>query len=42
MEGKTTFNFVTGGIDEALDRARDAANGLDVRIGGGPNTIQPF
>ncbi len=35
MEGSTTFHFVTGGIHEALDRARDVANGQDVRIGGG-------
>jgi len=40
MEGGTTFEFVTGGIREALDRARDAAQGKDVRIGGGPHTIQ--
>ena len=31
-----------GGIREALDRAREAAGGLDVRIGGGPNTIQQY
>src|SRR5580658_7062463 len=42
MEGGTTFYFVTGGIHEALDRAREAANGMDVRIGGGPNTIQQY
>jgi dihydrofolate reductase len=42
MEGNTTFHFVTGGIQEALDRARKAANGMDVRIGGGPNTIQQY
>ena len=42
MEGGTTFHFVTGGIDEALERARDAAQGMDVRIGGGANTIQQF
>ena len=35
MEGDTTFHFVTGGIREALDRAREAAAGMDVRIGGG-------
>jgi len=40
MEGGTTFHFVTADIYEALDRARDAANGKDVRIGGGSNTIQ--
>jgi dihydrofolate reductase len=42
MEGGTTFHFVTDGIQAALDRARDAAGGKDVRIGGGPNTIQQF
>lgn len=42
MDGGTTFHFVTGGIHEALDRAREAANGMDVRIGGGPNTIQQY
>jgi dihydrofolate reductase len=42
MEGDTTFHFVTGGVHEALDRARDAARGMDVRIGGGPNTIQQY
>lgn len=42
MEGGTTFHFVTGGIHEALDRAREAANGSDIRIGGGPDTIQQY
>jgi dihydrofolate reductase len=42
MEGNTTFHFVTGGIHKALDEAREAANGKDVRIGGGPNTIQQY
>jgi dihydrofolate reductase len=42
MEGGTTFHFVTGGIHEALDRAREAAQGMDVRIGGGANTIQQY
>lgn len=42
MDGGTTFHFVTGGIHEALDRAREAAGELDVRIGGGPNTIQQY
>jgi len=42
MEGGTTFFFVTGGIHEALDRAREAANGMDVRIGGGVNTVQQY
>jgi len=42
MEGGTTFHFVTAGIYEALDRAREAAAGKDVRIGGGPDTIQQY
>lgn len=42
MEGDTTFHFITGGIREALDRARQVAGGLDVRIGGGPSTIRQY
>jgi dihydrofolate reductase len=42
MEGNTSFHFVTGGIHEALERARDAAGERDVRIGGGPRTIQQY
>lgn len=42
MEGGTTFHFVTGGIHEALDRAREAAKGMDVRIGGGARTIRQY
>jgi dihydrofolate reductase len=42
MEGGTTFHFVTGGIHDALEQAREAANGKDVRIGGGVQTIQEY
>ncbi len=42
MEGGTTFHFVTGGIDEALELARNAAGEKDVRIVGGVNTIQQY
>src|SRR4051794_3254688 len=42
MAGGTTFHFVTQGIHEALDRARQAAGGLDVRVGGGPDTIRQY
>jgi dihydrofolate reductase len=42
MEGGTTFHFVTGGIEEALRRAREAAGGADVRVGGGPETIRQY
>jgi dihydrofolate reductase len=40
MKGGTTFHFVTEGIQEALDRARKAAAGRDVRLGGGVATIR--
>ena len=42
MKGGTTFHFVTGGIHEALERARQAAGGQDVRVGGGVATIQQY
>lgn len=42
MEGGTTFHFVTGGIHAALERAREAANGQDVRLGGGVATIRQY
>jgi dihydrofolate reductase len=42
MTGGTTFHFVTGGIDEALARAREAAAGRDVRIGGGVATVRQY
>ena len=42
MEGGTTFHFVTEGAETALRQARDAAQGKDVRIGGGPATIRQY
>lgn len=42
MEGGTSFHFVTGGIHEALDRAREAAGARDVRIGGGAATVRAY
>ena len=42
MKGGTTFHFVTQGIHAALAQAREAANGLDVRIGGGAATIRQY
>jgi len=42
MEGGTTFHFVTGGINEAYDRAMASADGQDVRLGGGAATIQQY
>lgn len=42
MKGGTVFHFVTDGIQSALERAREAANGKDVRIGGGAATIRQY
>ena len=42
MEGGTTFHFVTGGIREALARAREAAGEKDIRIGGGVATVRQY
>src|SRR5918995_1015968 len=38
----TTFTFVTDGIEAALDRARDAAGGEDVMVGGGASVINQY
>ncbi len=42
MKGGTTFHFVTDGMQAALGRAREAARGQDVRIGGGAATIRQY
>jgi dihydrofolate reductase len=42
MEGGTTFTFVTGGIEAALEKAFAAAAGRDVRIGGGASTVRQY
>jgi dihydrofolate reductase len=42
MEGGTTFHFIDATPADALEMARDAAGGLDVRIGGGPSTVRQF
>ena len=42
MDGGTVFHFVTEGIEAALDQARAAAHGKDVRIGGGATTIRQY
>jgi dihydrofolate reductase len=42
MNGGTTFYFVTDGIGAALARARAAAGGKDVRLGGGVSTIRQY
>jgi len=42
MEGGTTFHFVTGGIEEALRLARQAAGDKDIKIGGGVSTVRQY
>jgi dihydrofolate reductase len=42
MEGGTTFHFVTGGIEAALEQARAVAGDLDVSIAGGASTVNQF
>jgi dihydrofolate reductase len=42
MRGGTTFNFVTDGIDAALERARAAAGDKDVAIAGGAATVNQY
>ncbi|WP_026928530.1 dihydrofolate reductase family protein [Glycomyces tenuis] len=42
MEGGTTFHFVRTSAEEALERAREAAGDLDVRIGGGVRTVRSY
>ncbi|SDS55130.1 dihydrofolate reductase family protein [Jiangella sp. DSM 45060] len=42
MEGGTTFHFLDATPDEALAAAREAADGKDVRIGGGPTVVNEF
>ena len=40
MAGGTTFHFVTGGFDEALARAREAAGDAEIDIAGGASTVR--
>jgi dihydrofolate reductase len=42
MEGGTTFHFVDASPADAVELATQAANGLDVRLGGGPTTVREF
>jgi dihydrofolate reductase len=42
MDGGTTFHFVTSGIEDALARAFAAADGADVRLGGGAATVREY
>ena len=42
MQGGTSFTFVTGGIEAALEQARDAAGKRDVAVGGGADAVQQY
>ena len=42
LDGGTTFTFVTGGIESALEQARAAAGGRDVSLAGGANAAQQY
>src|SRR5262249_47081917 len=42
MKGGTVFHFVTDGIEAALERARRAAGGKDIRVGGGVATLKQY
>jgi dihydrofolate reductase len=42
MKGGTTFQFIDASPADALELARQAADGLDIRIGGGPSTVREF
>ena len=42
MKGGTVFHFVTEGIHAALEQARAASGGRDVRIGGGVSTVRQY
>jgi dihydrofolate reductase len=42
MEGGTTFHFVTEGIEQALERAKESAGGRDVRLWGGAGVINQY
>jgi len=42
MEGGTVFHFVTSGIQDALQRARQAAGDRDIQVGGGVATVRQY
>jgi dihydrofolate reductase len=42
MEGGTTFQFVSDGIESALTRAKDAAGGRDVWLAGGASAVNQY
>lgn len=42
MQGGTTFNFVTDGIQSAMDRARKAAGSRNISVAGGASTVNQY
>ena len=42
QKGTTTFYFINDGIESALEKAKQSANGKDIRLQGGANIIQQF
>jgi dihydrofolate reductase len=40
MEGGTTFNFVTGGVEDAIEQARAVAGDKQVHVSGGGSIVQ--
>jgi dihydrofolate reductase len=42
MQGGTTYHFVTDGIERALERAKESADGRDVRLWGGADVINQY
>jgi dihydrofolate reductase len=42
MDGGTTFTFVTGGIQAALEQARAAAGDMNVSVAGGASAVQQY
>jgi dihydrofolate reductase len=42
MQGGTTFTFVTGGVESALEQARAAAGDADVAIAGGASAVRQY
>jgi dihydrofolate reductase len=42
MEGGTTFHFVTDGIHAVLQKAKQAAKGKDIRLGGGVSVLRQY
>src|SRR5690606_41690978 len=42
MKGGTTFQVLSAAPAGALETAREAAGGKDVRLGGGPSVVRDF